>query len=139
MNKVPRWTVTCDEAIGLSRPATPAGSERVLFGRIALARQDRVPKPVRRPGMRPFEFMSKSGFLVRHGRTPVDLIVPSAWRTRFGIGGASAVRILGCNSTPPDWWAYASAFTVRRPACVPLIIRVDGQSKKVWFAIGQPC
>jgi len=135
----PRVTVSCDEAIQISTPATPGGSERVLFGRIALARENRVPKPVRRPGLRPFEFVAKSGFLVRHGRTPVDLIVPPTWRMRLGIGGASAVRILGCNSTPPDWRAYASVFTLRRPACVPLIVRVDGRSKKVWFAIGHPC
>jgi hypothetical protein len=110
----------------------------VLVDRIALAREHAVPKPVRRPEWRPFPFITKSGFLVRHGRTPVDLVVPSRWRTRYKIGTTSALRILGCTA-PPEWWAYANVFMLRRPACIPLIVRVDGRSVVVRFAIGRPC
>jgi len=83
-------------------------------------------------------FVTKSGFLVRRGRTPVDLIVPRAWRTRYGIGGNPWIRILGCNRAP-EWWPYASVFMLRRPACIPLIVRVDGRSTIVRFAVGKPC
>jgi hypothetical protein len=134
----PRLVVGCDGAVGLALPATPGANQRVLFDRIAVAGENDVAKPLRHPGLRPFPFVTKSGFLVHRGRTPVDLMVPRAWRTRYGIGTSSAVRILGCNR-PPKWWAYASVFMLRRPACIPLIVRVDGRSTIVRFAVGRAC
>jgi hypothetical protein len=130
--------VGCDGAVELARPATPGANQRVLFDRIAVAGKNDVAKPLRHPGMRPFPFVAKSGFLIRRGRTPVDLIVPRAWRARYGIGGNPWIRILGCNR-PPKWWAYASVFMLRRPACIPLIVRVDGRSTTIRFAVGRAC
>jgi hypothetical protein len=124
--------------VELARPATPGANQRVLFDRIAVAGENHVAKPLRHPGLRPFPFVTKSGVLVRRGRTPVDLIVPRAWRTRYGIGGIPWIRILGCNR-PPEWWPYASVFMLRRPACIPLIVRVDGRSTMVRFAVGRAC
>lgn len=135
---LPRLVVTCDDAIYIVPPATPGENEHILFDRISVARENSVAKPVRHSGLRPFPFVTKSGFLVRRGRTPVDLVVPRAWRTRYGIGSYPAVRILGCNR-PPKWWAYASVFMLRRPACIPLIVRVDGRSTIVRFAVGRTC
>ena len=135
---VPRLVLDCDDAVELARPATPGANQRVLFDRIAVAGENHVAKPLRHPGLRPFPFVTKSGVLVRRGRTPVDLIVPRAWRTRYAIGGSSVIRILGCNRQP-QWWPYLSVFTLRRPACIPLIVRVDGRSRVVRFAVGRAC
>jgi hypothetical protein len=137
----PKLTLACDSAVEVDPEPAPGPAQQVVLDRIALPSSSRVLKVRRASGRLPYS--TKSGLLVRHGTTPVDLVVPTAWRKRFAIGrGFSvvySVRILGCATTPPDWWSYAGGYSVRRPACVPLIVRVGGMTTTVRLALGRPC
>jgi hypothetical protein len=120
---------------------TPAPDQQIVRGRIAFPSQKVVLRIRREPGR--LRYGTKSGLLVRHGATPVDLIVPSRWRKRFAIGRGfrptSTLRILGCPTTPPDWWSYAGGYSVRSAACVPLVVRVDGVSTTIHLPLGRAC
>src|ERR1700686_4693860 len=71
----PPSTVSCDSAVDIIPPPSPDRGDRVLFGRVAVRRQDGLLQVVRAPYQRRFPLFAKSGILVRHGRMPVDVIV----------------------------------------------------------------
>jgi hypothetical protein len=135
--------VTCNDAVEIDPPPTPSPTyERVVFNRLAIA-NEQFPDSVGRTSQGPFRYWAKSGILVRPRRTPVDLIVPTAWRGRLAIewgnGGLSYhLRFVGCRSVL-DWLPYAGGFFLRKPACVPLIVRVGKRSTRLRFGIGKPC
>jgi hypothetical protein len=135
--------VTCDQIVGHGRPLA---GERVISGQVVLP-PERVPEEPRfQPKYnKPLPWFAKQGLLVRRGSKPVDLIVPLAWRSRFAVGWgnegrqqAPAVRIVGCN-TGPKWHAYAGGYYLRQPACVPLTVRVEGQTTQIRLGIGRSC
>ena len=131
-------TVTCDQAAENEGPTVPGSDAQILFNRVAVPRS--APTAVRAPDRLPY--WAKQGLFVRSGRTPVDVIVPRAWRNRVAItwGRTSSVglHVLGCTQSGDEWVVYAGGFHVGRPSsCVPLIVRVDGHTVWVNVAVGE--
>jgi hypothetical protein len=91
-------------------------------------------------------YWHKAGLLVRAGRGPVTVAVPSAWRRRAaitwgnGLGAVSNLEITTC-STPASYWnAYAGGIYTTSPAtCVPHVFRIGARSQTVSFGIGRRC
>jgi hypothetical protein len=135
-------SVDCDEAM-YPRP-WPSPSGRVLLGRVALAEEGRLLQANYAPDYNwPLPYFAKSGLVVRGGPESVELDVPLAWRDRFAIGWgggrqASTVRILPCDPSG-EWLAYAGGYYVRKPECVPLTVRIGGETAEVRIAVGSPC
>ena len=88
---------------------------------------------------------AKWGLVVRAGAA-VDLRVGPGWEDRASIGWGNpgprgaAVHVPACprQSTGP-WLAFAGGTWVAQPACVPLIVRSQGQEAQVRLGIGVPC
>lgn len=141
---VRRQTVRCTEAIA-SLTHRPRTSTRVVLDRVAL-RGNGVVHVYYQPRFRhPLPYFAKYGMVVRSGKRSVSLSVPVSWQGRFALGWGrngkrqvDAVRFVGCTGFS-GWRAYAGGFYVRRPACVPLIIRVGALSRRVSLGIGQSC
>jgi hypothetical protein len=134
--------ITCDLVSQGMGNVRPSGGDRVVLGRIAV--------PGRYlPGLFeqewPLRYWRKAGILVRPGKTPVDIIVPPAWRSRLVIqwgepaGPASSLRITGCPGREVPWLPYGGGFNVAAPSCVPLIVRSGGRSQTLRFGIGRRC
>jgi hypothetical protein len=88
---------------------------------------------------------AKWGLVVRASAT-VDLQVGPGWedRARLGWGSpavpAAAVHVPACpapSSSP--WLVFAGGTWVAQPACVPLIVRSQGQQALVHLGVGVPC
>lgn len=135
-----RQVVSCDEAISSFTGRPDPG--RIILGRVRLrpkgARYLAAGEP-RNSG--PLPYFAKYGMVIYSGKENVDLSVPAAWRGRFRLGWGlngerqfDAVRFLGCKA-PPRWQPYAGGFYVRRPARVPLDIRIGARSRRVWLDI----
>jgi hypothetical protein len=85
--------------------------------------------------------------VVRAGGSGVTISVPRSWRKRVGItwgngghGVMHSIRIPACGSDSNQGNAYAGGFYLSRSAaCVPLVFRVEGRSKTVWFGVGRRC
>jgi hypothetical protein len=100
-------------------------------------------------GSEPWRFWSKSGLVIRAGSRPVNVSVPSRWRTRVSIAwgdrGGSELRFASCPPTSGlgrrgAWNVYAGGFYLRsRAACVPLVFRVGDRSATVRFGVGERC
>jgi hypothetical protein len=133
--------VSCDSAAMFSEPPKPTAADRVVLGKIALPQQD-LPEVEHIGGRWPYA--RKAGLLVRSGTDGVAVAVPRAWRTRVAIewgdsGIVSALRIAPCSRPANRWNLYTGGFHLRRPACVPLLARVGGRERRVFFAIGRHC
>ena len=88
---------------------------------------------------------AKWGLLVRAG-AGVDLQVGAGWedRARLGWGGpavpTAAVHVPACPApSSAVWLVFAGGTWVAQPACVPLIVRSQGQEAQVRLGIGVPC
>ena len=113
--------------------------ERVLFDSVAVPQRSLL--QVARAGGR-LPYWRKAGLLVRANTRDVTISVPLAWRTRVAItwgdsGVVSSLRVAACATH--RWNVYTGGFYVRRPACVPLDIRVDTRTTRVRFGIGRAC
>jgi hypothetical protein len=122
----------------LMTPAKPS-VERVLFRRVAVPPRELL--QVSRVGGR-WPYWRKAGLLVRANSPWVTISVPPAWRSRVAIewgdsGIASSLRLAPCSTH--TWNAYAGGFHVRKPACVPLIVRMQSRTTEVRFGIGRRC
>lgn len=91
-------------------------------------------------------YWSKSGLVIKANSPPVDVSVPSRWRTRvsitWGNRGGSELRIASCPATTAlgNWNPYTGGFYLRsRAACVPLTFRVGSRSATVRFGVGKRC
>jgi len=142
----PRKVVTCDEAISFTR--APHAGTRVLLGRLALPPERFPSRPRAAPENRPLPYYAKFGLQVRSGRNPVDVIVPRAWRTRAAVGWgedagpqqASSVRVLACKPVlGRPWLAFPGGYFLRKPACIPLTVRVGTRTAHVRLGIGRRC
>jgi hypothetical protein len=148
----PRVTVRCDENAQVADRITPdAQRDNVVFGFAALPTQTVPHEPVPADGG-PRRYWTKMGLLIRLGRGPVDVVVPSAWRARVLItwgypnlhSPSWSLRILRCAmpkyGTPySDWLAYAGGVYFSEPACVPLTLRAGGRSKTIRLSLGRSC
>jgi hypothetical protein len=83
--------------------------------------------------------------LVRAGAA-VDLQVGPGWEDRARIGWGSpaprgaAVHVPACpQQAEGPWLAFPGGTWVAQPACVPLIVRSQGQETQVRLGIGVPC
>jgi hypothetical protein len=135
---------SCGEAVDL--PAQGPPNRRLLFDRVAVPPVRFVHRPVYFPSrQKPLPYFAKFGLFLRDREDPIELAVPEPWRDRFAISWgdygpqqASVVRIFGCTSTR-RWVAYPGGFYVRKPACVPLLVRSGGKSTRIWIAMGTAC
>src|SRR5437588_9533841 len=80
----PKSSVSCGSAVGMDPSPTPDNGERVVANRITLPSID-LPQVVRVSYHPPFRYWRKAAILVRPRRTPVDVIVPRAWRDRVAV------------------------------------------------------
>ncbi|GIH17511.1 hypothetical protein [Rugosimonospora africana] len=88
---------------------------------------------------------AKWGLLVRAGAA-VDLRVGPGWedRARLSWGGAAvsatAVQVPACPAPSSSaWLVFAGGTLVAQPACLPLIVRSQGQETQVRLGVGVPC
>jgi hypothetical protein len=142
----PRKVVTCDEAIAFTR--APSHGTRVLLGRVALPPERFPSRPRAAPENRPLPYFAKFGLQIHSGREPVDVVVPRAWRARLALnwgenGGpaqSSSIRVLACGPVlGRRWLAFPGGYFLRKPACVPLIVRVGSKSAHIRLGIGRSC
>jgi hypothetical protein len=133
----PVITVSCRDA----NLREPNGIQRrVILGVVSLP-------PVYLPQVRHdrqdgWAYSTKSGVAIQAGNRPVRISVPKAWRKRvaisFGVGGPLGEERFEACSPPPTYWnGYVGSFSVKVPACVPLVIQVGNQSRIVRFGIGR--
>ncbi len=89
---------------------------------------------------------AKTGLVVKAG-AKIELEVPKNARAQFAIGWGGApstpawlVRI-DCpgDAARSGWHAYVGGYWLPKPACVPIIVRVDGQEQLVHLGLGTPC
>jgi hypothetical protein len=145
----PRGTdvVPCSVAIKQTRHARLTSGDRLVLGRITVP-QRIVQLDRAAPG---WDRFAKAGIDVRAG-TPVVLEVPKAWRRVYALeyapgphevmrvgDGSVRVSVHSCAGLLGAWNAYAGGYVVRRPQCVPLIVRAGGKSARVHIAIGRKC
>ena len=138
-------TVPCDEII--LRTSRQAGGYRVVLGVVSVP--PAYLEQVVDTHSRPWRYWRKAGLVIRSDiRTPVDVRVPPAWRTRAAItwgypqiGVVPELRIAPCASWGPKKWnAYSGGFHLRSPsACVPLLFRVGHRTATVRFGVGRRC
>ena len=141
-----RALVPCDHII-FDLAAATAG-RRIVLEHVALPPEDFSSRPHYARHRRPFPYFAKSGIEVRYVDAVVELAVPAAWRNRLAIGWgsparpASSVRIPPCAASgeaSAAWRAYAGGYWLRRPACVPLIVRVGSETTRIRLGIGVDC
>jgi hypothetical protein len=135
--------VPCDNVIDSMRSAGDAGY-RIVLGSVSvppafMSQLDASNDPS-------WPYWHKAGLLVRAGRGPVTVTVPSAWRRRAaitwgnGLGVASTLQITTCSSPANHWNAYAGGiYTRSSAACVPLVFQIGARSQTVTFGIGRRC
>jgi len=141
--------VTCAMAIErTARPSADRARLRLVSGRIWLPRASTVIglSPVRNGSDR----FGKLGLDVLAG-PPVVLSVPARWRSTYSLAfggsgavervtdGASVLTVRACGGALGHWSAYAGGYEVRRPVCVPLIVRVGGSTAMLRIALGRRC
>lgn len=134
---------SCESVAMFEEPLAPTDSDRVVMDRIAVPAKHFRGPPVRLRTGSGLRYWAKAGLLVRPGTAPVDVIVPAAWRSRLATewgdsAAASVIRIRGCKSAE-RWLVYTGGFYLRRPACVPLVIKVGTRKAHLRFAIGRDC
>jgi hypothetical protein len=89
---------------------------------------------------------AKWGLVVRIGAV-VDIQVAAGWEDRARIKWGSsaspgvAVHVPACPkpSEQTQWLHFAGGTWVAQPACVPLVLRSQGQAATVRLGIGKPC
>jgi len=124
-------TAVCDISTGQFEQASPG--RRIVLDRVGLPPVDYVNQLAKppRPGLERF---SKIGVFVSAG-TAVTLEVPVGQRRNYaleyGDSGGGRIRYA--------WSAWPGGFLLRNPACVPLLVHVDGRSERILVAIGRPC
>lgn len=88
-------------------------------------------------------FGAKSGLVVRSG-TESRISVPDKARSQLVIGWGSPgdstweVVVPACDRASP-WIVFAGGFSVRKPACVPLMVEYGSSEATVLVGVGFPC
>ena len=65
---------------------------------------------------------------------PIAIVVLAAFAARTAPA-AQAPAIVSCDR----WNVYTGGFRLRRPACVPLLVRVGGRERRMSFALSPHC
>jgi len=133
--------VSCDSAVMFSDPSAykPTSGERIVLGRVAVPQRELL--QVAHVGGR-LPYWRKAGLLVRAHTRAVTISVPPVWRERVAVmwgdsGLVPALRIAPCATH--GWNVYTGGFYLRRPACVPLTVRVGNREATVRFGVGRRC
>jgi hypothetical protein len=102
----------------------------------------------RATGFGPYRYYFKAGLDVRVG-TRATITVPSVWRGRLAIGWGTdnvswttRLTIPGCPRSigwAGPWIFYPGGFSIRTPACVPLVIRANGRVRTLSVGVGARC
>ncbi|WP_146247344.1 hypothetical protein [Micromonospora arborensis] len=126
-------------------PAIPAGYR--LVGKDVAVPEDTV-LAVEDSGEadRAARLFAKWGLVVRAGAV-VDLQVAPDWESRARIGWGTArtpaatttVRACPPNDEQSGWMAFVGGTWVAQAACVPLVVRSNGQENRVNLGIGVAC
>jgi hypothetical protein len=130
-------TVPCAHDLGADAP--DGGGYRLVLDAVAVPTGTLVPQESGEPGW----LFAKSGLVVR-ASTPVDVAVApdAAGRVRIGWGSpgpeATTIHVPACPSGS-GWLAFAGGYSVRTPACVPLIVRAHGKQERVDVSVGVAC
>jgi hypothetical protein len=53
--------------------------------------------------------------------------------------GSTRLSVQACAGALGPWSAYAGGYVVKRPVCVPLIVRASRETATVHIPIGRPC
>ena len=134
----------CDQIIG-SQKAPVRARYQVVLGRVDVPVY--LPRKAVSVAVAGWPYWSKAGLIVRAQSGVVTITVPPAWRGKAAITWGngysppqSRLRIASCGPTPDNWNAYAGGLYIRtRAACVPLNVRVGGQSRSVRIGVGGSC
>jgi hypothetical protein len=127
-----------------ARPRAIDGLQLIL-GRIWLPR--RVVQLGR--GAPGWDRFAKVGIVIRAG-SPVFLEVPPRSRGVYSLEyapkhvqtvaeGSRRLSVHACVGALGRWTEYAGGYLVKRPMCVPLIVRADGRTATIHIAIGRRC
>jgi hypothetical protein len=143
----PEKTLSCNEINGFD--AKPPIHWHVVLGGVALPPQRWFRSgPPYANAYRPLPYYAKAGLEVHAQRPAFDVLVPAAWRDRLGLGWgenhqptfASVIHVPRCAAVLGNGWVWwAGGYFLRKPACVPVIVRSHTQSIKIWLAIGRSC
>ncbi len=138
-------SLACGQYIDTHRP-TP--DYTVVLGVVALPTAPKaVALQTSASGDPSIRLFAKTGLLIRTG-TKFELAIPPAWDGRLRIGWANGPArpgpglLVSCHPYPGDgsgWLAYPGGFWLRRPACVPLLVKTRGRSRRVQIGLGTPC
>jgi hypothetical protein len=129
--------VSCAHDLGTDAP--DGGGYRLVLDAVAVPTGKLVPQDSDEPGW----LFAKSGLVVRAG-TLVDVAVAPDAVTGVRVGWGSpgpegtAIHVPACPSGS-GWLAFAGGYSVRTPACVPLIVRAHGQRERVAVSVGVAC
>ena len=97
---------------------------------------------------RPLPYYAKAGLEVHARRPAFDVLVPPAWRSRIALGWgedhqptfASVIHVPTCAAVLGSGWiSWAGGYFLRKPACVPVIVRSGSRSIEIRLAIGRAC
>lgn len=95
---------------------------------------------------RNWPYFRNAGLGVRAGTTADAVEVPEGWRERVAVSWgdsppSASVRFLACPGRPGRAWnSYAGGFHLRSAGdCVPLHVRVGGQSTTLRVGVGRTC
>ena len=137
--------VPCSIAIDQFQRPTGVNGLRLVLARIWLPKRT-VKLGRAAPG---WDRFAKVGIVVRAGR-PVVLQIPRQWRGQYALeyapkhvqtvaDGSMRMSIRACADKLGRWSSYAGGYVVKRPMCVPLIVRANGRTTRVHIAIGRSC
>jgi hypothetical protein len=133
-------SLSCQQSIN-AMPAVPTGYS-VVLGVVALP-TGRVLQANAAGKGAPETLFAKQGLVVRAGAV-FDLEVAPGWAAPARIGWGSPatpgprLHVDAC-AGQDTWLAYAGGYWVDKPACLPLIVRADGQQETVNISVGVQC
>jgi hypothetical protein len=137
--------VPCSIAIRHSQRPTAVRGLHLVLGRVWMpARTVQLGRAA--PG---WDRFAKIGLVV-HAGPPLLLEVPRHWRGVYALeyapkhvqtvaDGSTRLSVHACATTLGAWSAYAGGYVVKRPMCVPLIVRANRRTATVHIAIGRSC
>lgn len=152
--KLPPATVlTCRTTIG--QGTDPSRRRTIVLGRVALTTRHALQANSSGESDPAARLFAKDGLEVKE-HSPVELIVPRPWRDRLSIswgntartthlrvrscpGGTGRVERSGGFGPHLPWMAWAGGYSVSKPACVPLIVKVGEKTRRVHIGVGAPC
>lgn len=124
----------------------PPEDYTVVHGAVALPAAPRHAALQAAPAGGPPRLFAKTGLVVRAGAT-VELSVPPSVGSHVGIGWANGPAgpsrrfvVPGCpDLRGTSWLAYPGGYWADEPLCLPLDVRVGGETERVEIGVGTAC